>query len=257
MSSPQKKLSLPLFIIGHILALIILLTWIVPTLHSLWQRIDTSSFLFLNGTLYDRPLWQITVAFLNHKTFDIITALIMTLPLFHYILHGTKGTATSRFVNFSSFAIYTLGSLVAIKHGLKIFFSIHRLSPSLIHDKVFRLSELSSFFTIKDYSTNSFPGDHALVLIMWLGFMAICCSRKHLIVSVFIAIIAALPRLISGAHWMSDNVVGGGFIATILLTWYFATPLRYYTERLSTRICTPAADIIIPILQRVTPFHSA
>jgi membrane-associated phospholipid phosphatase len=34
-----------------------------------------------------------------------------------------------------------------------------------------------------------------------------------------------MPRLITGAHWLSDVIVGSGTITIVFLSWAFCTPL--------------------------------
>jgi len=34
-----------------------------------------------------------------------------------------------------------------------------------------------------------------------------------------------IPRLIAGAHWFTDNLIGGGFVVMQTLAWSYCTAL--------------------------------
>ena len=45
------------------------------------------------------------------------------------------------------------------------------------------------------------------------------------------ALLNNLPRLFSGAHWLSDVIVGGGAITLLVLPFAIATPIAFYIEK--------------------------
>ena len=40
------------------------------------------------------------------------------------------------------------------------------------------------------------------------------------------AVVFSLPRLVGGGHWLTDDIVGGGFLSLTTLAWGLATPLH-------------------------------
>ena len=55
---------------------------------------------------------------------------------------------------------------------------------------------------------------------MWLF-----AKPKYRLAIVGITILFSLPRLIGGAHWFSDDLVGGVFLALFSVAWVCYTPL--------------------------------
>ena len=55
--------------------------------------------------------------------------------------------------------------------------------------------------------------------------------RRSAIVASILAVIFMMPRLISGAHWLTDDVIGGALPALLVVSWLLATPLGYYLAK--------------------------
>jgi membrane-associated phospholipid phosphatase len=56
-------------------------------------------------------------------------------------------------------------------------------------------------------------------------------GRRFGLVCLFMTVIFSLPRLIGGAHWLTDDLVGGGFITLLAMSWLLATPLQHWLLR--------------------------
>ena len=80
-------------------------------------------------------------------------------------------------------------------------------------------------FKAKDYSFDSFPGDHGLMLMIYAGFMLKYFGKKAFAGSCVILMIFVLPRIMAGAHWFTDIAVGSLSIALVGLSWVLLTPL--------------------------------
>jgi membrane-associated phospholipid phosphatase len=78
----------------------------------------------------------------------------------------------------------------------------------------------------KDFSSDSFPGDHGLVLLLCAGFAMIYLPLPHGLLALMFMVLFTLPRLMSGAHWVTDEIVGALSLGLIALSWLFATPLH-------------------------------
>jgi membrane-associated phospholipid phosphatase len=216
------KLMLALFGIG-LAAFSLTLPWT----GQVWRAIDTLFFNIANGSLRDHPTWQLFWAIANHKIADWIediaflgfwVAYIRTIPrgqrlrglaelLFSILLIG----ATIFFINKSLFR----ESLV-----------IPRASPTLVIDSAVWLSKEIPWMEIKDFSPTSFPGDHGTTAILFAATLSRYANRRISIYAWIYSIFLCLPRLMTGAHWLSDLAVGGAGIALLSLSIAYYTPLE-------------------------------
>jgi membrane-associated phospholipid phosphatase len=124
-----------------------------------------------------------------------------------------------------------------------LIFSDGRLSPSLVLEPVYKLTELVPWITAKDASSRSFPGDHATVLLLFSVFMHVFCGKSYKLLYLLV-VIFTLPRLVSGAHWLTDVLIGGG--ATVLIVASIALILD-----LPKRFSSAVSRYIQPITQRL------
>jgi membrane-associated phospholipid phosphatase len=97
------------------------------------------------------------------------------------------------------------------------------LSPSLIEAPAVNLRELLPGQNVKVFATGTFPSDHAMQLL----FLALVMWRfggtlRGPIVG--ISLFFCVPRLMSGAHWLSDVAIGGLGIAAVAFGCWFAAP---------------------------------
>ena len=104
--------------------------------------------------------------------------------------------------------------------------------------------EWSRAWHMKDASGRSFPGDHASVLLLWAIFLSPFARgwRRWLVWGLTLLFI--LPRLVSGAHWLSDVLVGGLFLSLIAIGWGLYTPY-------AARACGLMERFGTPLLQRL------
>ena len=88
------------------------------------------------------------------------------------------------------------------------------------------LSSLVPEIEAKDASKWCFPGDHGFVLIslaLYVSYLGARDTAKWTWLACFIFI---LPRLIAGAHWPSDVIVGSGTMALAAMAFLMGTPLH-------------------------------
>lgn len=206
------------FIILHCAAFVLLTSWLFPPTRAAWECIDQSLFYFLNGSLDSSSAAQAFWALANHKITDIISAVLMgaiflicvkayhtqILPILYYSFCIIVGTALiTKFLAEPTFA-----ALIG-----------KRISPSLTLNPVIFLSQKIDWITVKDTSRDSFPGDHTAVLAVWAGLLISFTGRKIAWIAIPYVILLSLPRLVSGAHWATDDLVGSVSIACIILAW--------------------------------------
>lgn len=231
--------NLNLLVKGHLLALLLILSWNFSPTKELWRIADHTSFAFLNNSLENKPSLQILFAMLNHRSLDLITALCMALPILHFLSRMTPLQSTKELSFFLAFCLFTLTCILCTKQIGKFFGDFHRLSPSLTMPSVVFLAEVIPSLSIKASSHNSFPGDHTFVLLMWACYLSRLKSRSYLLYGISLSVLASLPRLISGAHWLTDDLVGAGTLASIIASWALASP-----------VCSVIASLLEPYTSR-------
>ena len=104
-----------------------------------------------------------------------------------------------------------------------------RHGPSSVLSHVFFLSNVVPWEKIKDSSLFCFPADHGTIAFQWSAFLWFFAGWQRGIVACFLSCFLVLPRLISGAHWLSDVVVGSFSILLIMLAWAFYSPIYKWT----------------------------
>jgi membrane-associated phospholipid phosphatase len=108
---------------------------------------------------------------------------------------------------------------------------IPRLSPTLAIPGSFRVSRSIDLFSIKEISHTCFPGDHATTALTFALCYIHLAGWRLGKWALGYAILLTLPRLILGAHWLSDILVGSLSITLLCFAWAYATPLRSMATR--------------------------
>ncbi|MCX8000300.1 MAG: phosphatase PAP2 family protein [Leptospiraceae bacterium] len=97
-------------------------------------------------------------------------------------------------------------------------------------DKILRKfnEDVNTTLKIKDRSKSSFPGDHANFLLLFCFFYGSVVGgplNKYLYMY---ASLRSLPRLIVGAHWFSDILVGSLSMTLFCASLLLYTPFRIW-----------------------------
>lgn len=215
-------------VIGCSSSVILLASWLLEPTRSLWLDLDERVFWSLNGSLACCKAWQVFWALANNRAVDIVAALAMIGLYLHFLLGEDRHTR-DRLLAVG--AMLTGLVLVAVQIGKA--FPYSRPSATLIHPSAMRLTELVAWLPTKDASTDTFPGDHAAVLFICAGVITVYLPRAYAAAAWTLAVVFMIPRLVSGAHWLTDDVVGAASFAGLVLTCTFATPLhRVLTDNL-------------------------
>jgi membrane-associated phospholipid phosphatase len=227
-TTPQARWRpLPLFI-THLLAGLLLLSWLWPTSRPLWNAIDHATFQLLNGSLGQQAWWDWLWALASIRVFDILVgALLLTLLIRRDWLFAQHQLRPALFTFVALLLVLLVIRVLVTK--LAGHFGWQHASPSLEIAGAYHLSDhfplLEQIFELKDRSSRSFPGDHASVLLIWGLFMALFARGGRLALVLGITLLFMLPRLVAGAHWLSDDFVGGLLIALLAIGWGYFTPL--------------------------------
>ncbi|MCH8922281.1 MAG: phosphatase PAP2 family protein [Planctomycetes bacterium] len=214
-------------LISNALALLLVATWLTPATRQLWDRFDLAVFRLLNDSLALGHGWQMFWAVANYRALDVLPA-VLILALFVVSIWGRP-----RDVQNQHWALLGVLAVVLVVvpplMELVVHQSLHysRLSPTLVLDDTLRLSQLVPSIEAKDASPACFPGDHAFVLLAVASFFWYVGRRRDALIASLLVAVFVLPRLVGGAHWATDVLVGGGAAALLAGSWTFATPLGH------------------------------
>jgi membrane-associated phospholipid phosphatase len=195
---------------------------------SLWKKMDYSVFLALNGTMKNNPVMQTVWGVTNHRAFDLAAASWMVLLFVIYLVRNPRNEDRAELVQFGIYMTVTLLLAVLI---CELTIQFQRLSPTEtagLREQAVILSDLKDSITwkVKIVSNNSFPGDHATVL-MFIGSYIIYRLRSWYGVAAALGMVFfALPRLAGGGHWLSDIVAGSLPFYLLFFPLFMFRPIR-------------------------------
>jgi membrane-associated phospholipid phosphatase len=89
-----------------------------------------------------------------------------------------------------------------------------------------RLSQEVRWMVVKDETVTCFPGDHATTLLFFAALYTFFAGRRLGIYASIYTLFRILPRVIIGAHWASDIIVGSGCLVLFFLSWALCTPFH-------------------------------
>lgn len=214
------KTRLPLILLLNAAGVALFLSWYLPVNHGFWFRIDAGVFHFFNQHLAESHAWQWFLAITNNRAFDGCSLLAMgCLMLSFWLKEAWAGRRRIIIIGLVMLLI-----AVVINQLAQHLMPVKRASPTLFFPHVFRVSDLLNIST-KDASKDSFPGDHGMMLLIFATFMWRYFSQKAFVIALLISVIFAFPRVMIGAHWLTDIVVGSLTAVLIGIPWVLMTPL--------------------------------
>lgn len=241
----------------NLLAVALLASWSWQPVRPAWDALDAQLFHLLNAPLASSPAWAHVWAVGSMRPVDIGVGLIMLGLIIKsdWIFSGAE--VRRALYGFLMILVLLLLIRVGFAEVVKIM-HWERASPSLTVDGAVRLTRLfpdwETRWYMKDSSGRSFPGDHASVLLLWAMFLSqYVRGRQLLLVWVLIAFFM-LPRLVAGAHWASDDFVGGLAVSLIAFGWGFYSPYAAKASALLERLGAPMMRSLgrLPGLDRIS-----
>ncbi len=225
-------------------------SWIFPPTRALWDVLDREVFWALNATLAEPGGWQAFWAIANWRPFDIIAQVAIVALSIYWVRRVTGRQAKLRIVVLAGFALLMLLMSLATQRAGDIV-SYQRSSPTreFMDEDPVRLSQEVTWLKPKpkDRSKQSFPGDHAFVLISLVAFFWTVQGRRFGLVAMVCLLPFAVPRVVSGAHWLTDILVGAGCMALLMWGAWFCVPVHAG----SCRWCARKADKPLGLLTRL------
>jgi membrane-associated phospholipid phosphatase len=251
---PQSGWRLKSLIRFHLFAAALILSWLWPVTRAWWDQLDEVTFELLNGSLRLGEGWQFFWALANHRTVDLVSGGAWGLIVIWWLWGQPRDIQNKRCAALGGLAMTLMVIPFTAHIIIKFVMNFQRYSPSLVIDGALRLNELVPSFETKDISIYSFPGDHAFILFAVGLFFWILGPRKITVAAWIVAVLFMLPRLVGGAHWLTDNIIGGLAPAAIAASWQLSTPLGYRLMNL----CLPLVRLVVALIPKPLriPDHS-
>ena len=181
----------------------------LPPFTWLWQWLDAAfiNFAFHYLTFPPHEAYFSFLALTNWRVFDVVTGLILNAIIWGWIFCAPTGHLRWRRIwRLSCIAILVILTKVGLDQILK-YGGWQRLSPTETIAQAPRLSELSPIPT-KDRTSSALPSDHAVVIFTIIAaFWRVHWRSIAIGISVLFTPLI-FPRMLVGAHWLSDAAVG-------------------------------------------------
>ncbi len=220
----------------QLFALLLLVSWLLPLTRELWQQWNHSTFYFLNGSLAGSEQWSFLWALLNNRAADLIPVIAIFPLLLKSDLIFKSTEVRQGFIGLCLLMILMLVFRTLLDKTAKTMGWTGN-SPSLELTPFTSLDALYPQLSAKVSSGSSFPGDHASVLIIIASYCLLHVINRWSLLVLGLAIVFMLPRLFSGAHWLTDQLVGGTLIAFFTIAWGRFTPyLAWATSRVDRQL---------------------
>ncbi len=209
---------------------------------SLWKTVDSNVFLALNGTMRNSATMQTVWGIANHRAFDLAALFWMVLLFVIYYLRNPREEER---ISLVQFGLYMTIALLLVSGISELSIQFHRMSPGKIDElrrQAVVLSDLKERITwkVKVASNNSFPGDHATVLLFIGSYIIYRLRSWYGVVAAAGMVVFSLPRLVGGGHWFSDIMAGSLSCYLFFFPLTLFKPLR---ERVLVRLRKPAVRI--------------
>lgn len=241
----------------HIIALLLLVSWLWQPTRQLWDALDLWLFHLLNDPVHAAGLWAHIWAIGSMRPVDAGVGVVMLAVMLKagVVFEGSQ----VRRALFAFLVMLTVMLLMRVLFAdLVEYMGWQRPSASLVVEGSARLTEMfpawEERWDLKDSASRSFPGDHASVLLIWAYFMSFFARGWRLALVWSIAVIGMLPRLVAGAHWGSDAFVGGVLLSLLGMTWGCHTPLAARASAWLEKVTLPITSRLakLPLLGRLS-----
>ncbi len=228
---PEPVWRMKPLVLSHLAAIILAGSWLWPVTRSWWDQLDIALFKVLNGSLAYADWWQTLWALGNIRLMDVFSAGLLLVILILWLWGRPRDVQNMKIAILGALGVFLAVMPQVLHPVIQVWFGYLRYSPTLEVDGALWLSKLVPSLNAKDVSISSFPGDHAYILITLMLFFCYLGPRRYAVTISILAFILMMPRLVGGAHWMTDSVIGGGVPALLAVSWLLATPLGFHMVR--------------------------
>ncbi|MBV4365476.1 phosphatase PAP2 family protein [Erwinia sp. BNK-24-b] len=202
----------------NVLGLALFFSWYLPAHHGFWFTLDKTIFYWFNERLVTNKALLWLVAITNFRPFDAVSLLAMGALYYSFWRRETpqgrrRMLAIGIAMLLTAVVLNQLGHLIPVSHP----------SPTKFFPDVNHVTTLTGIPT-KDASSDSFPGDHGMMLMIFACFMLRYFGRRAFLIALAIVLIFATPRIMIGAHWFTDVMVGSLSVVLVGMSWWLMTP---------------------------------
>lgn len=200
------------FIGLHVIAIALVVTFIL----GYWNGVDRDVFEILNSWLAMSMGWAEFVALANQRWIDLLSGGFMLASVGFYFV-ASDGRERVRVCC----AIVMMGAAFSAQAAVGGMFP-NRESPTLVYEHAVKVTEhFPEIKRTKDVSHSSNPSDHGIGFFTFLMFCFYRFRGKYLWFVVPVIIALGSPRLLVGAHWLTDFICGSLPLALITAAWLF------------------------------------
>jgi len=210
------------------LLMVCCLLWFLPLTHDVCQNIDTQTAIWLNNSVDSSRPWQLLWGYLNHQNENWLNVLFMMGLNVIGIYALPKKQRPQATVLVLYFWLFFQIVLLMTHLIFSDWLHVERGSPSLVITPWILLTDVLNMDNIKVYSERSFPAGHILVLVFWAQFTMLYGVKWIRRVAIATVLVLTLPRLISGAHWLSDIL----FTAVYGTLWFYLAQATFIFKKI-------------------------
>ena len=221
-------MALRRFFILHAVAAVLLISWLFEPTRALWDMLDQVCFQGLNSFVHSSPFWQKFWALAGYKRSEFVMDAIRLIFFVTIVVRAPVGQRLNRILKLLFMIAFIFLTITLV--GKTLFpkvLEIERFSPTASDPNAFRLSSVIDWIHVKDHSLSSYPSDHGITAWLFTLSMFILFGWRYGVAAIITEGCYCLPRLVAGAHWVTDVIIGSGTVALILCAWVYC------------RICTP------------------
>ncbi|BAE74228.1 Inner membrane protein YeiU [Sodalis glossinidius str. 'morsitans'] len=174
---------LPTMAMLSLLGVALFISWYLPAHHGIWFTLDSRIYHAVNHQAVRHPQFADFLAITNNRIFDLGSLLTMGALYLRYFLRADAAgrhrmLAIVLALIITALVLNQLGHLVPVSH----------VSPSRYFKAtpdVVSIAELTHIPT-KEFSSDSFPGDHGMLLMIFAAFMLHYFGRRAFLQAVLI-----------------------------------------------------------------------
>ncbi len=225
--SPYRKWNLKGILICHLLILFLVGSYLWPATRPIWDIIDKAFFQLTNASLNGPKWWQTFWAMANHRYADWLEDICIIAVFATYIQSAHKHFKLRKIAEFV-FCIFFAALIIYFVNELffRSYLRIPRPSPTLVFEGSVKLSDHINWLKIKDTASRTFPGDHATTALLFGSCALFFIKGRMAKIAAVYAAFLCLPRLFTGAHWLSDIIMGSISIVLFFFSWVFFTAIH-------------------------------
>ncbi len=202
-------------------------SWLMPATRPAWDALDLAFFHLINGTVAWGEAAAIFWAVTGDRRFDYLSAIVVLVAYLLFIADRDR----AGYRDGLALGALTVAVLVVVVAIQRESISLPRFSPSIALESYHSILAQVPWSRAKEGSNTSFPGDHATVMMIIAALWWRGLGHRAGLIMAALAVLFTLPRMAAGAHWLSDALVGGGFVTLIALMVVDTTPIGWWLYR--------------------------